>query len=302
MTGEVTGRKRPEHSLLERGDLDVEIAARRQSLSASVETTETIEDVIKRRILNMDFDDVEKKIPFSEEAKDFKPREELSQEKDRRGLGDLYAEEFEVKELGGQSQADKKLSKAHREIQEIWNKLKYKLRVLTSTVPIPKPLSFAPPDPSAPTEQEISPIVVDSGVNVDPEVMAKIRRNAKEAAVNDAGLSTEEKQARRRRKKAARRKKRRHAEALRKMKNAKLNPGMNEATSYKATPGPKGVRKAAKGRSVCGIWCAVVVVWRQAMEELDSVLQIASAAASSVKGRLSLIRFYFCKSSHLISS
>ena len=109
LTGEALARSRPENSLLELGDVGVNYVARPPP-TITEETTETIEDAIRRRILDQDFDDVsvtararphahprmlaecrlplthahaqqvERRLPPAEDA-EYRPKADLSEEK-----------------------------------------------------------------------------------------------------------------------------------------------------------------------------------------------------------------------------
>eukprot|EP00163_Fabomonas_tropica_P009614 TRINITY_DN19432_c0_g1_i1.p1 TRINITY_DN19432_c0_g1~~TRINITY_DN19432_c0_g1_i1.p1 ORF type:complete len:702 (+),score=235.85 TRINITY_DN19432_c0_g1_i1:44-2107(+) len=108
MQGEVTGRKRPQNSLLET-DLEFEHTDAAGGLgkiaAAEHHTEETIralEDVIKQRIVAHDFDDVEPKVDDEGGAR--RPATELNMEKSKLGLGDVYAEEYKAQVMGVKGQ------------------------------------------------------------------------------------------------------------------------------------------------------------------------------------------------------
>lgn len=139
LKGEVSSKARPENSLLAE-DLDFETINK-----ITPENTEekqlTLEDLIKQRIINEHFNDVERVSQVNE--KPFLPSRlfELSDQQSSQGLGDLYANEH----TGNTVNADEKLTKEHREIDEMWNQLSSKLDALSNA-------HFTPPAPKAQIE------------------------------------------------------------------------------------------------------------------------------------------------------
>ena len=116
MLGETSSRKRPENSLLEK-DLDYQRTVK-VAPTITEDVTQSIEDMIKQRIRDELWDDVERKM----EDKDFKPNRELdevSTEKSKLGLGDLYAQEYEENVLGNKSTKDIEQQKLYDEITGI---------------------------------------------------------------------------------------------------------------------------------------------------------------------------------------
>ena len=86
MAGETVGKKRPENSVLE-ADLQFETSQKAEPI-VTVERTEELEDIIKRRILDDIFDDVEPRDPPNgpgnkEQEDAYRPETELSTEKSK---------------------------------------------------------------------------------------------------------------------------------------------------------------------------------------------------------------------------
>ncbi|TIA87809.1 hypothetical protein E3P99_02933 [Wallemia hederae] len=139
LKGEVTSKARPENSLLAE-DLDFE-TINKITPENTEEKQSTLEDLIKRRIINEQFNDVEKVTQVNE--KPFLPSRlfELSDQQSQQGLGDLYANEYS----GNTVNVDDKLAKEHKEIDEMWNQLSSKLDALSNA-------HFTPPAPKAQIE------------------------------------------------------------------------------------------------------------------------------------------------------
>ncbi|CEQ38573.1 SPOSA6832_00018 [Sporobolomyces salmonicolor] len=139
--GEAKSRDRPVNSLLDE-DLEFE----RMGKTAPVvteETTKGIEDLIKKRILDNQFDDVERRRPVDPNA--FLPSRylELQDSQSQKSLAEIYAEEYEQtreKEQGREvaHALDKDLEKKHQEIEELFEELAGKLDALSNARFTPK--------------------------------------------------------------------------------------------------------------------------------------------------------------------
>jgi len=90
LKGEASSKQRPLNSLLEE-DLEFDHAGKPVPVITE-EITQSLEDIIKQRILAKQFDDVVRILPS--ETKPFKPREEISQEKSSRSLTEIYEEDY----------------------------------------------------------------------------------------------------------------------------------------------------------------------------------------------------------------
>lgn len=102
------------------------LAARRSSKPAPVithEFTSSLEDAIRRRIKDGRFDDVQPKAAAAPtQSEGGVP--DLSQERSRQGLGEVYAEHFLAKSLNSQPEAvSKKLESAREEALSLYHKV-----------------------------------------------------------------------------------------------------------------------------------------------------------------------------------
>ena len=68
--------------------------------TVSVETTQSLEDMIKARILAEEWDDVERRENHRTYVNTEQEQASLSNEKSKLGLGDIYAQEYEQQFLG----------------------------------------------------------------------------------------------------------------------------------------------------------------------------------------------------------
>ncbi|CAO1624037.1 unnamed protein product [Parajaminaea phylloscopi] len=90
LTGEASSRSRPKDSLLEQ-DLDFEQSAR-PTPTITVEKSEALEELIKRRILENRFDDVVPRRLFAQP--EYRPEVELSDRKSKKSLAEEYEDEY----------------------------------------------------------------------------------------------------------------------------------------------------------------------------------------------------------------
>lgn len=140
LRGEVKASDRPENSFLEL-HADIE----RTSKPAPVVTqafTSSMEDMIRRRIKESNFSDVlppkETKVLTGDENSG---EMDLSQEKNKQGLGEVYAEEFLAKSLNAQPEAvSKRLEQDRIEAQEIFHKISRELDALSHFHFTPRPV------------------------------------------------------------------------------------------------------------------------------------------------------------------
>ncbi|KAK7398451.1 U3 snoRNP protein [Neonectria punicea] len=141
MSGEATAIDRPVNSLLEE-DLDFEHVGKPVPV-ITPEVTEGIEELIKRRILAQEFDEVIRRRPDTESVPAGTRRGlvELDDSKATKGLAELYEEEH-VKNADPDnyvSQSDEKLQKEEKEVEAMWKDVSARLDSLSSWHYKPKP-------------------------------------------------------------------------------------------------------------------------------------------------------------------
>ncbi len=142
LIGEASAKARPVDSLLEE-DLEFEHTAKVKPL-VTEEVNSTLEDLIKKRILDSNFDDVVKRTQLS--ATPFLPSKllELSDSKSSKSLAELYEDEYQqAKETADGaparvSESDAKLAKEHTEIEGLFNEVFNKLDALSNAHFTPK--------------------------------------------------------------------------------------------------------------------------------------------------------------------
>ncbi|KAJ5570762.1 U3 small nucleolar ribonucleoprotein complex subunit Mpp10p [Penicillium sp. DV-2018c] len=129
-TGEARAIERPVNSLIEE-DLDFERIGKPVPVVTN-ETTEDIEELVKRRILAMEFDEVVRRRPGSEtQQAGRKPRFELDDTKPQQGLAEMYeTEHLKANDPNFVDTKDKKLMREHAEINKLWNEVSAQLDTL----------------------------------------------------------------------------------------------------------------------------------------------------------------------------
>ncbi|KAH7125202.1 U3 small nucleolar ribonucleoprotein complex, subunit Mpp10 [Dendryphion nanum] len=141
LSGEVSSRARPMNSLLEE-DLGFEHLGKPVPI-ITAEVSESIEALIKRRILASEFDEIHRRRP-DDLATGPKTRrgqmDIVDDTKSSKPLGDLYEEEFRRQNDPSFVDArDEKLKKEHELIESLWKNVSAKLDSLSSWHYKPKP-------------------------------------------------------------------------------------------------------------------------------------------------------------------
>lgn len=141
LSGEAAAVDRPMNSLLEE-DLDFEHVGKPVPV-ITPDVTEGIEDLIKRRILAQEFDEVIKRRPDTEglPAGTRRGLVELDDSKATKGLAEIYEEEH-VKNTDPDnyvSQSDEKLQREEKEVEALWKDVSARLDALSSWHYKPKP-------------------------------------------------------------------------------------------------------------------------------------------------------------------
>lgn len=180
MRGEVTAAKRPKNSALE-VDLDFEHNVRPAPVITE-EVTADIEELIKKRILEGSFDDVEKAPTLPSTAP--KEMKELDENKSKKGLGDIYADEY-VQKTGLVSTALSFSDEQKKEASTLFKKLCVKLDALSHFQFTPKPviedMSIQTNVPALCIE-EIAPLAISDAAMLAPEEVYSGKGDIKEEA------------------------------------------------------------------------------------------------------------------------
>jgi U3 small nucleolar RNA-associated protein MPP10 len=135
LQGEITAAKRPKNSALE-VELDFEHAAQPAPVITE-EVTASLEDIIRSRIIEERFDDVQRKAIVGDIAP--KARVELDENKSKKGLGEIYEEEY-MQSAGLSVAATPVTDSIKAEVTSLFKLLCLKLDALSHFHFAPKPV------------------------------------------------------------------------------------------------------------------------------------------------------------------
>ncbi|VEU20337.1 DEKNAAC101117 [Brettanomyces naardenensis] len=176
MKGEVSARQRDRDALLDE-DLEFERTAKPVPVITQ-ETTETLDELIKRRIKDEQFDEIQKRT--ISKMTDFKPSQkiEVSEEKSSKSLAEVYEDEYSKEES---EVASEELKQAHDEIASLFTKLNHKLDSLCSAHFIPAPaekLLDVKIQTSTISMEDAQPLTMSTGDTLAPQEVYKLRNKA----------------------------------------------------------------------------------------------------------------------------
>eukprot|EP00529_Nitzschia_sp_RCC80_P018299 CAMPEP_0113501298 /NCGR_PEP_ID=MMETSP0014_2-20120614/32870_1 /TAXON_ID=2857 /ORGANISM="Nitzschia sp." /LENGTH=859 /DNA_ID=CAMNT_0000395857 /DNA_START=70 /DNA_END=2645 /DNA_ORIENTATION=- /assembly_acc=CAM_ASM_000159 len=237
MRGETKSTSRPVNSLLE-STPEFEMASK-QAPTITVQHTASLEDIIKRRILAEDWDDVvSRELPDVGWHKKRGEAPEVSQEKSKLGLGELYEREYLKKAVGYDVDAVEKQTgedKAKDEMKQLFANICSKLDALSNYHFAPRPVAdeaeVRTVTQPAIAMEEVLPLHVSDARGVAPEEVFATKRGRDGILRSETEMDQSERKRQRQSKKAARRKARKEKLADEKL-ISRLQPGLGLNNPY----------------------------------------------------------------------
>ena len=218
LKGEASAKERPKNSVLE-ADVEFDHVAAPPP-AVSEEMTARLEDVIKARVAEQRFDDVERVEPATRDDRGRRQLTELDDQKSKKGLGEIYADDYAAQKHLAKTGArldEEKEDPVVVEARALFSALAVKLDALSNFHFAPKPAvqeMAIKTDAPALQAEEVAPLAASGASRAAPEEVfaggegaGGVRGSAAGDVKADAELSKEDR-------KAARAKRKRKAKAV----------------------------------------------------------------------------------------
>lgn len=176
LQGEVKAKDRPEDALLNE-ELEFDRNAKPVPVITS-EITDSLEEMIRERIKNRNFDDLAKRTVLDMQKKRYRSDFELSDTKSSKSLAELYEDDY--KGVDENMEISEELQKSHDEISQLFASLTYKLDVLSSAHFVPRPSQKSLEvrvDTAAITMEDAQPLTMSSASTLAPQEVYSVGKS-----------------------------------------------------------------------------------------------------------------------------
>ncbi|XP_015112796.1 U3 small nucleolar ribonucleoprotein protein MPP10 [Diachasma alloeum] len=257
LKGEIAGSSRPQNSLLEEF-VEFDITSRPAPVITE-QTSLKLEDIIKQRIKDKAWDDVQKKFKPVETPVEYKKKLVMDQEKSQKSLAQIYEDAYlKQKEAlsGSVEEKEEEEPKEHKEIRELMHSLFTKLDALSNFHYTPK---LAQPEIKiisnipAINMEEVAPVAISDAALLAPE---EVKDNARGDIIGKSERTKTDMKRARRKKKLAQREKQKASEKkertlgdLLEMKKNKLAKSKKSSKSAQDS----AIKKLTKDRNISKI-------------------------------------------------
>ncbi|KAG0657281.1 U3 snoRNP protein [Maudiozyma exigua] len=172
LKGEVRAKERPEDALLTE-DLEFERTAKPVPV-ITTDVTESLEEMIRKRIKEFNFDDLQRKTINDFTQRGQRQQVEISDVKSSKSLAEIYADDAQG--VSNENAISEELQKSHEEITELFNNISYKLDVLSSAHFVPRPAKKSLEvrvETAAITMEDAQPLSMSSASTLAPQEVYK---------------------------------------------------------------------------------------------------------------------------------
>lgn len=293
LKGEVSASNRPQNSLLE-DFVEVDVVSRPPPIITE-QCTLDLEDIIRQRIKDKAWDDVEKKIKPVETPTEYKKKLIMDQEKSKLSLAEIYEKEYvkQKQALDPEQNTEEAEPKEHIEIKEMMHSVMKKLDALSNYhyTPIPaKPELKIVSNVPAVSMEEVAPVSTSDATLLAPEEVHAKKRG--DYLGKGERTKTDKKREVRKRKKKQR--------EIQEAKEAKEKlKAVSEVRKKRNKQSAKAVEKLTKSRNVIKMdekdhktTKSSTAFFNQLQDEVQSLIKIKSSKKPEKKdkSRISAIK------------
>lgn len=182
LKGEVKAQDRPDDTLLTE-ELEFDRTAKPVPIITQ-EVTESLEEMIRRRIKEYNFDDLQRRTVADLNLGMRREKFELSDAKSSKSLAEIYEEDY--KGVSEETAASEELQKEHDEISDMLTNLFYKLDALSSSHFVPRPAKQSlevKVESAAIAMEDAQPLTMTTASTLAPQEVYKVGKAEKDTEI-----------------------------------------------------------------------------------------------------------------------